>query len=91
MKRLFTEHLLPTFYSEMAGVRKRLLDFYKRQQFRLKNKHQLIRIAIRRSNENKGLSLCFATMCVVDLFGVFPIIALPAALISCGKFEVSKK
>lgn len=76
----------------MAGVRKRLLDFYKRQQFRLKNKHQLIKIAIRRSNENKGLSLCFATMCVVDLFGVFPIIALPAALISCGKFiEVSKK
>ncbi|KAJ6629955.1 Nicotinamide/nicotinic acid mononucleotide adenylyltransferase 1, partial [Pseudolycoriella hygida] len=34
-------------------------------------------------HEDEGLSLCFATLCVIDLFGVFPIIALPAALITC--------
>lgn len=72
----------------MAGtVRKRLMEFYKRQQFHFKNKQQLIKIAIKRNNETRGLSLCFATLCVIDLFGVFPIIALPAALISCGKIN----
>lgn len=69
-----------------CGVRKRLLDFYRRQQFRLRTKQQSIRIAIRRHGDtNKGLQVGFATLCVVDLFGVFPIIALPAALVSCGK------
>lgn len=73
----------------MAGnhtVRKRLLEFYRRQRFRLKNRHQIIKIAIKGVSEAKGLSLCFATLCVVDLFGVFPIVALPATLISCGEF-----
>lgn len=70
----------------MAGtVRKRLLEFCRRQQFRLKNRQQLIKIAIKRNSETRGLSVWFATLCVIDLFGVFPIIALPAALISCGK------
>lgn len=69
-----------------GGVRKRLLEFYRRQQFRLRTKQQSIRIAIRRHGDtNKGLQVGFATLCVVDLFGVFPIIALPAALVSCGK------
>lgn len=67
-----------------VGVRKRLMDFYRRQQFRLRTKQQSIRIAIRRQGDTKGLPVGFATLCVVDLFGVFPIIALPAALISCG-------
>ncbi|KAF4531739.1 hypothetical protein B566_EDAN008952 [Ephemera danica] len=31
-----------------------------------------------------GLSLLFATLCIVDLFGVFPIVALPRAIINCG-------
>lgn len=67
-------------------VRKRFLEFYRRQRFRLKNRHQKIKVAIRGVSEAKGLSLGFATLCIVDLFGVFPIIALPATLISCGYY-----
>jgi hypothetical protein len=33
---------------------------------------------------NASLSLFFAILCVVDLFGVFPIVALPKSIISCG-------
>uniref|UniRef100_A0A182W2W7 Amidase domain-containing protein n=1 Tax=Anopheles minimus TaxID=112268 RepID=A0A182W2W7_9DIPT len=36
----------------------------------------------------RKLSLFFATLCVVDLFGVFPIIALPKSIISCGLYGV---
>nr|XP_018916094.1 PREDICTED: uncharacterized protein LOC109043358 [Bemisia tabaci] len=32
----------------------------------------------------KGLSLFFASLCVIDLFGVFPIVALPRAIVDCG-------
>lgn len=34
------------------------------------------------------LSLFYATLCVIDLFGVFPIVALPSAIISCGLFGI---
>lgn len=34
---------------------------------------------------NKGLSIFFAVICVVDIFGVFPIVTLPKAIIQCGK------
>ncbi|CAB3374107.1 Hypothetical predicted protein [Cloeon dipterum] len=34
--------------------------------------------------QGSGLSVVFATLCIVDLFGVFPIIALPRAIINCG-------
>ncbi|XP_015520927.1 uncharacterized protein mah [Neodiprion pinetum] len=37
-----------------------------------------------RPSEPAGLSLLFATLCMVDIFGVFPIIALPRAIIQCG-------
>lgn len=33
----------------------------------------------------QGLNVFYATLCVIDLFGVFPIVALPGALISCGR------
>ncbi|OXU21580.1 hypothetical protein TSAR_008263 [Trichomalopsis sarcophagae] len=36
------------------------------------------------SRKDSGLSLLFATLCVVDIFGVFPIIALPRAIVQCG-------
>lgn len=32
-----------------------------------------------------GLSVIFAIMCIIDLFGVFPVVALPKSVISCGK------
>lgn len=71
----------------MAGsVKRRIAEFYRRQQFRFQNPRQTFRVAIRGTKEVKGLSVCFGTLCVVDLFGVFPIIALPAALINCGNF-----
>lgn len=41
-----------------------------------------------RSTEVKGLNLFYASLCVIDLFGVFPIVALPAALISCGFYGI---
>ncbi|XP_069686432.1 uncharacterized protein [Periplaneta americana] len=34
--------------------------------------------------DNPGLSLPFAALCIVDLFGVFPIVALPSPVIDCG-------
>lgn len=37
---------------------------------------------------NSNLSLLFATLCVIDIFGVFPIIALPRAIVECGKFSL---
>lgn len=37
---------------------------------------------------NSDLSLLFATLCVIDIFGVFPIIALPRSIVQCGKFLI---
>ncbi|EFN79625.1 amino acid transporter AVT1B [Harpegnathos saltator] len=37
---------------------------------------------------NSGLSLFFATLCIVDVFGVFPIIALPRAIAQCGLYGI---
>ncbi|XP_055587612.1 uncharacterized protein LOC129740050 [Uranotaenia lowii] len=34
------------------------------------------------------LSLFFASLCVIDLFGVFPIVALPKSVISCGLYGI---
>lgn len=34
------------------------------------------------------LSLFFATFCVIDLFGVFPIVTLPKSIISCGYYAL---
>ena len=31
------------------------------------------------------LSLKFAIFCIVDMVGLFPVIALPRAIIDCGK------
>lgn len=38
------------------------------------------------SDNGKKLTLFFATLCVIDLFGVFPIVTLPRSLISCGYY-----
>lgn len=46
--------------------------------------NELQNSARRSSRRNKGLNTLLATFCVIDLFGVFPIVALPAAVISCG-------
>lgn len=32
-----------------------------------------------------GLSVLFTMLCIVDLFGVFPVVALPKTIISCGE------
>lgn len=37
---------------------------------------------------NSGLSVLLATLCIIDVFGVFPIIALPRAIVQCGKFNL---
>lgn len=33
-----------------------------------------------------GLSVIFTMMCIIDLFGVFPVVALPKSIISCGMY-----
>lgn len=67
------------------NVRKRLTDLYRRQKSRFRNRNDVSRAnKLSPAKETRGLSLGFATLCVVDLFGVFPIVALPAALIACG-------
>lgn len=35
---------------------------------------------------HKKLTVFFAALCVIDLFGVFPIVTLPKSLISCGVY-----
>ncbi|XP_026497665.2 uncharacterized protein LOC113401825 [Vanessa tameamea] len=35
-----------------------------------------------------GLSVLFTALCIVDLFGVFPIVALPKSIISCGVYGI---
>ncbi|KAH0954952.1 hypothetical protein HN011_000195 [Eciton burchellii] len=37
---------------------------------------------------NSGLSLLFATLCIIDIFGVFPIITLPRTIIQCGFYGI---
>ncbi|KAL6256177.1 hypothetical protein P5V15_012293 [Pogonomyrmex californicus] len=39
-------------------------------------------------DSNPGLSLFFATLCIVDIFGVFPIIALPRSIVQCGLYGI---
>lgn len=36
------------------------------------------------SSSSNGLSVFFAIICVIDVFGVFPIVTLPKAVIDCG-------
>ncbi|KAF7991554.1 hypothetical protein HCN44_008925 [Aphidius gifuensis] len=38
----------------------------------------------RHESSHSGLSVLFATLCIIDIFGVFPIIALPRAIVQCG-------
>ncbi|XP_018571167.1 sodium-coupled neutral amino acid transporter 5-like [Anoplophora glabripennis] len=40
------------------------------------------------TNAANGLSLCFAIVCIVDVFGVFPIVTLPKAIIDCGYYGI---
>lgn len=34
---------------------------------------------------SSGLTVPFAIFCIVDLFGIFPIIVLPGSIVKCGK------
>lgn len=36
-----------------------------------------------------GLSVLFTVLCIVDLFGVFPVVALPKSVVACGKWCTS--
>ncbi|XP_063977939.1 uncharacterized protein Mah isoform X2 [Diachasmimorpha longicaudata] len=42
------------------------------------------RIPLIHRGARSGLTIFFATLCIVDIFGVFPIIALPRAIVQCG-------
>ncbi|XP_023290535.1 amino acid transporter AVT1C [Orussus abietinus] len=43
-------------------------------------------IPLLHGNSNSGLTVFFATLCIIDIFGVFPVIALPRAIVQCGLF-----
>lgn len=38
--------------------------------------------------DSSGLTVPFAILCIVDLFGIFPIVVLPGPIIKCGKYDV---
>lgn len=38
--------------------------------------------------DSAGLTVPFAILCIVDLFGIFPIIVLPGPIIKCGKWTM---
>lgn len=64
--------------------REQLLLFYRNKQTEDCESKNCQRATFNQKSIN--LSLFFATLCVIDLFGVFPIVALPEAIISCGEF-----
>lgn len=43
-----------------------------------------VKVYMQKLCQTRELNVFFASLCVIDLFGVFPIVALPGALISCG-------
>ncbi|XP_031616616.1 proton-coupled amino acid transporter 3 [Contarinia nasturtii] len=47
-----------------------------------------VKICVKKLCRVRGLNVLFATLCIIDLFGVFPIVALPGALISCGYYGI---
>lgn len=68
----------------MSGEGESLLDFYRSQQ---SEDFPTQRPTSRSRDDDaspKTLSLFFASLCVIDLFGVFPIVALPRSIILCG-------
>lgn len=40
--------------------------------------------------DSSGLTVPFAILCIVDLFGIFPIVVLPGPVIKCGKYNVEQ-
>lgn len=38
--------------------------------------------------QGNGLSVFFAIICIVDVFGVFPVVALPKPIIDCGEQKI---
>lgn len=36
--------------------------------------------------DSNSLSVPFAILCIVDLFGIFPIVVLPGPIIKCGEW-----
>lgn len=61
--------------------RKRLLSIYRAKEERDEDENTS---GDGSTHSHKKLSLFFASLCVIDLFGVFPIIALPRSIILCG-------
>ncbi|CAH1183550.1 unnamed protein product [Phaedon cochleariae] len=42
----------------------------------------------RNNYRSEGLSTFFAVICILDVFGVFPVVSLPKAIIDCGFYGV---
>ncbi|VEN34938.1 unnamed protein product [Callosobruchus maculatus] len=40
------------------------------------------------SNNRNGLTTVFAIVCILDVFGVYPVITLPKAIIDCGFYGI---
>uniref|UniRef100_A0A336N1P4 CSON008711 protein n=1 Tax=Culicoides sonorensis TaxID=179676 RepID=A0A336N1P4_CULSO len=80
----------------MSDDRQRLLDFYRSGQTsndRIGRNESILENQNRESVDSddsgtKTLSLFFASLCVIDLFGVFPIVALPRSIILCGLYGI---
>lgn len=42
---------------------------------------------IKHTTSTRGLSVAVATVCIIDVFGVFPLVTFPKAVIQCGKIH----
>lgn len=40
--------------------------------------------------DSGGLTVPFAILCIIDLFGIFPIVVLPGPIIKCGMYNRTK-
>lgn len=71
----------------MSEEQQSLLDFYRSEQTSSDTLRNERNESLLNGDEAspKTLSLFFASLCVIDLFGVFPIVALPRSIILCGR------
>ncbi|XP_047035561.1 probable sodium-coupled neutral amino acid transporter 6 isoform X2 [Helicoverpa zea] len=66
---------LPSFLDSMAGI-----TYKANKPTSLVSHHEDYTVG----ETTGGLSVLFTILCIVDLFGVFPVITLPKSVISCG-------
>ena len=82
--------------------KKELLSFYREDQVKSGQSSSRDKLILAQIGQNEGnrsflgsgtdlamkLTVFYASLCVIDLFGVFPIVTLPKSIISCGFYGI---